>query len=613
MKLARRDILRIAIAAGAAPPQFLQGQPAMDWRNIKNGSLIPREGYSDQPYVVITRDGNWLCVLTTGKGIEGEPGQHIISTISSDQGRTWSKPVDIEPADGPEASWVMPLIVPSGRVYAFYAYNSTNLRLDEKSNNPHVGRRVDTLGEYALKYSDDNGRSWSAQRYFIPVRSMRLDRENAHEGKLRYFWGVGKPIVTRKGEAIFGFAKVGKWGDPGTMVTSQGAFMKSTNILTERDPKRLRWETLPEGDEGLRAPKGPVSDEANLVELRDGSLYCTYRTIDGYNCAAYSRDGGKTWTPPSYAAYTPGGRRIKHPRAANFVRKFGNGKFLLWYHNHGGEPVHQQKWQYYTSRNPGWISGGVEKNGFIHWAQPEILLYDDEPATRISYPDFIEDRGQYFITETMKTNARVHRIDNALLDGLWNQFEAKSVATRGLVLTLDRAQARSGVPVAVPSLPGLLEGGGFTIDFWVRFDELSEGQTILDTRQSGGKGISLKTSDRFTLTLTLNDGVHESGWDCDPGTHDGTLKVGIWQHVAFIVDGGPKLITVLVDGVLNDGGAVRQYGWGRFDRAMGDVNGEKPSVFAPKLFGQIGKLRIYNRYLRTSEAVGNWRAGREAL
>ena len=43
---------------------------------------------------------------------------------------------------------------------------------------------------------------------------------------------------------------------------------------------------------------------------------------------------------PAYAVYTPGGRRIKHPRAANFVRKFSNGKFLYWFHNHGGEPVH---------------------------------------------------------------------------------------------------------------------------------------------------------------------------------------------------------------------------------------------------------------------------------
>lgn len=611
MKLTRRQALGVLAAAGL-PAGLLHAQPSADWRNIKNGWTIPREGYSDQPYIVITRDGNWLCLLTTGAGVEGEPGQHIVSTISTDQGRTWSKLVDIEPASGPEASWVMPLTVPSGRVYAFYTYNASNLRLDDKSNSPGVGRRVDTLGEYAFKYSDDNGRTWSADRHFIPVRSMRIDKENAHGGKLRYFWGVGKPIQTSKGEAIFGFAKVGKWGNPGTMVTSQGAFLKSPNILTERDPKKLRWETLPEGEEGLRAPKGPVSDEANLVELSDGSLYCTYRTIDGYNCAAYSRNGGATWSPPAYATYTPGGRRIKHPRAANFVRKFSNGKFLLWYHNHGGEVVHQKKWEYYASRNPGWITGGVERDGYIHWAQPEILLFDDDPLTRISYPDFVEDRGEFFISETMKTFARVHPIDKSLLEGLWNQLEAKTVAAKGLVLSVDGKTQRAGEPIAIPQLPNLADGGGFTIEFWIRLSELSEGQTIIDTRGAGGKGISIKTSDRFTLTLTLNDGVVESAWDCDPGSHDGTLKAGIWQHVVFIVDGGPKLITVAVDGVLNDGGAARQYGWTRFDRAMGDVNGQKQTTFAPKLFGEIRRLRLYNRHLRTSEAAGNWRAGLDA-
>ena len=73
---------------------------------------------------MVTKDGNWLCVLTTGNGNEGAPHQHIISTISSDKGKTWSKPVEIEPSTGPEASWVMPLAVPGGRVYVFYTYNS---------------------------------------------------------------------------------------------------------------------------------------------------------------------------------------------------------------------------------------------------------------------------------------------------------------------------------------------------------------------------------------------------------------------------------------------------------------------------------------------------------
>jgi Concanavalin A-like lectin/glucanases superfamily/BNR repeat-like domain len=620
MQVTRREMLNMLAAAAAAegfaiePPMALAEQltspppqARSDWRNIVNGSQIPRENYSDQPYVVITKDGNWLCVLTTGNGNEGAPHQHIISTTSSDKGKTWSAPVDIEPSTGPEASWVMPLAVSSGRVYAFYTYNSTNLRLDTKSNSPTYAKRVDTLGQYAMKYSDDYGKTWSAERFDIPMRLMRIDRENAYGGQLLYFWGVGKPISTRHG-AMFGFAKVGKWGNPGGMVTSQGCVMHSPNILTETDPRKIQWNLYPDGDEGLHAPKGQVSDETNLVELSDGSLYATYRTIDGHNCAAYSRDAGRTWTPPAYATYTPEGQKIKHPRAANFVKKFSNGKYTLWFHNHGGESVLTGPWDYYNNRNPAWITGGVEKDGHIYWSQPEILLYDMDPKTKISYPDFVEDGGEFYVTETMKTFARVHLIDRPLLEGLWNQAEAKSVCKRGLALTATAEQLRGGANLTLPSLPSL-EQGGFTIDFWLRLRELSSGQTILDSRSPSGKGIAITMTDRYTLKLTLNDGTREASWDSDPGFHPGTLKVGAWQYVAFVVDGGPKIITVMVDGVLNDGGPVRDYGWGRFPVELQDVNGQATARVSTGLFGEIKLLRVYDKYLRTSELMGNWRAG----
>jgi hypothetical protein len=500
----------------------------------------------------------------------------------------------------------MPLKVPGGRVYVVYTYNASNLRVVPSGNSESTNRRVDTLGKYCFKYSDDGGRTWSRERFEIPMRKMRLDRENNTSGETLFFWGVGKPIAVGDG-AIFGFAKVGKWGTPGTMVRSQGAFLRSDNILHERDPARIRWELLPDGDEGLRAPKGPVSDEANLVALADGTLYATYRTIDGYPCHAYSRDGGHTWTPPAYATYTPGSRRIKHPRAANFVRKFANGKFIYWFHDHGGELFHAGAVNHYLGRNPAWLCGGVERDGSIHWSEPEILLYDDDPATRISYPDFIEDGGRYFATETQKSLARVHEIDRTLLEGLWTQAERRGVTRDGLALEVTGDPIAAGAAVDMPKLADLGSRRGFTIDLHVRFDELTDGQTILDTRDSSGKGIRLATSERSTLRLTLNDGRREASWDSDPGTGPGTLKVGTWQHVAVIVEGGPKILAFVVDGVLNDGGALREYGWGRFPRDLGEVNGIGRAPLAPTLLGQLRGFRLYDRALRVTEAVGNSR------
>ncbi len=233
--MTRRDFIAVTALVATARADASAG----DWRNIKTGNPIPKEGYVDQPYVVITNDGNWLCVLTTGSGVEGQPGQHVVSTISSDKGKTWTTLTDIEPVSGPEASWVMPLKIPSGRIYVFYTYNKDNLREVAGANSPGQARRVDTLGYYAYKYSDDNGRTWSKDRYYIPMRLMRIDRENLYGGKVLFFWGVGKPIIDR-GRVYFGFAKVGKWGNPGTMVESQGCFMRSRQYThrarSEQDP-----------------------------------------------------------------------------------------------------------------------------------------------------------------------------------------------------------------------------------------------------------------------------------------------------------------------------------------------------------------------------------------
>jgi len=591
----------------------------LDPRNITCGREIPSEGYCDQPYLVVLEDGTWLCVMTTGRGTEGEPGQHVISTRSADRGKTWSEPVDIEPADGPEASWAMPLLVPSGRVYVFYTYNSGNLRevkADEPPFEHGLCRRVDSLGAYAYKFSDDGGRSWSAGRWEIPMRKFDIDLANPYGGELLFFWGVGKPFI-HDGAAYVCASKVGGFGE-GFFTRSEGMLLRSDNLLTERDPSKHRWETLPEGQIGLRAPKGPIGEEHNATAMNDGSLYCTYRTTAGFSAHAYSRDGGRTWTRPEFMTYTPGGRRVKNPRAANFVRRFSNGKYVYWFHNHGGEGVFDgaDASAPYRSRNPAWLCGGVEKNGLIHWSQPEIVLYDDDPEARISYPDFIEDGGRYFITETQKDIARVHEIDSSLLEAMWNQANAGRIVRDGLALELSAHECNPPAEARMPVLGNLSERGGFTIDLRVVFNSLAPSQVLFDSRDDEGKGIALTLTDRGTVRITLVGGTRgkvggtrgcrlvESAWECD----DGLIRPGKTHQLTFIVDGGPKIITTVVDGVLCDGGEARQYGWGRFDARLSDVNGAPTAHVAPALDGALKSLRIYNRRLLTSEAVANFRA-----
>jgi hypothetical protein len=321
-----------------------------------------------------------------------------------------------------------------------------------------------------------------------------------------------------------------------------------------------------------------------------------YRTVTGHPCHAYSRDGGRTWTPTAYATYTPGGRLFKHPRACPRIWKAGNGKFLFWYHNHGGTD--------FSQRNPGWLAGGIERNGAIHWSQPEILLYDPDIEKRISYPDLIEENGRYWVTATQKEIARVHELDPALLEGLWQQGSVKTVSAQGLVLSLG-PDALQGGSADMPRLPNLREGRGFSIDLWLQMSDLSAGQLLLDARDKAGKGLMLTTTDTGAIQIDLSDGRTRAVWDCDPGILDLNQR----HHVVVTVDGGPKIITFLVDGVLCDGGTARQYGWGRFSDALGDVNGSGRLRIAPRFRGELEVLRIYDRYLRTSEAVAHHLAG----
>jgi hypothetical protein len=611
------------IATGAEQPKKSAAPAAIpDPRHISNGWNIPSEGYADQPYIVKTDDGAWLCVMTTGVGVEGAGGQHVVSMRSTDQGRTWEKIVSIEPADGPEASYAVLLKVPGGRIYAFYNHNTDRVT-EVKREDKGVYKRVDSCGHYVFKYSDDYGRSWSAKRYDVPLREFECDRNNTYGGKLRFFWNVGRPLILGDA-AIMVMHKVGAMGH-GFFAQSEGAFFKSRNILTERDPEKITFETLPDGDIGLRTPAGGgrVAEEQSIVKLSDGSLYCVYRTVDGWPTISYSRDGGHKWTPPAYKTYTPGGRRVKHPRAANFAWNCSNGKFLYWFHNHGGVFVGRMTADWggsgspYDDRNPAWLMAGREvdtpQGKCIAWSQPEILLYDDDPYIRMSYPDLVEDGGKFYVTETQKNVGRVHEIPKPLLDGLFNQWDNRRVATNGLSLNLPAGKPMPKT-APMPTLPGLnfrdnkrADHGckdartGFSLDLWLKAESFKTSLNLLDSRDPSGKGIQVVTTTTGGVRIILNDGRSECSWNSDKGL----LKPDTLHHVVITVDGGPKIITFVVDGILCDGGDERQFGWGRFSPNLRTPAG----TTVLKIGGAVQSLRIYNRALRTSEAVGNWRAG----
>ena len=157
----------------------------------------------------------------------------------------------------------------------------------------------------------------------------------------------------------------------------------------------------------------------------------------------------------------------------------------------------------------------------------------------------------------------------------------------------------------MPKSLDLRQGAGLSVDLWVRFKDLAPGQVLLDSRDAKGRGFCLATAHAGAVRLELNDGRASAAWECDAGV----LKRGKLHHVVAVVDARCRIITFVVDGVLCDGGEARPAGWGRYKTPLGDVRGSGRLLVAPSLRGQWKHLRLYGRYHRTSEAVGNYHAG----
>ena len=118
---------------------------------------------------------------------------------------------------------------------------------------------------------------------------------------------------------------------------------------------------------------------------------------------------------------------------------------------------------------------------------------------------------------------------------------------------------------------------------------------------SSGHGLALFMRSNASTNATLGT---------DPMC-SAALATGGAHFVSFTADGGPRVLTVLVDGKLCDGGGDRVRGWEWFSPAIASVRGERLRVFSG-LPGLV-VVRAYDRPLSTSEAVANWRAGPDAI
>lgn len=551
----------------------------LDDRVIEQGYTIYHSAYIDQPYILKLSANNWLCAFTKSDNKEGGVGTTIGISFSKDKGKTWSFSQVLEQPSGPSASYAIPYLTSFGRIYVFYGYNEDNITVSNSYSS-----RSDQVNKLCYKFSDDNGISWSGrQKLEIPVSA--IDLNNEWQGRHQMFWSICKP-VSANSEMYFAFTKIGNF----STFIGEGWIAKCANINTEPDASKLNWSFFPSSAKGIRTESmGYIQEEHNIVPLNNGNFYCVYRTAKGYPAESYSKDGCKTWDRPVYAKYD-NGYLIKNPRACTRVFKCANGKYLLWFHNNSTT--------WFGYRNPAWISGGIEKNGIIKWSQPEILLYSRDTSSKnsVSYPDLIEDSGDYYISETQKEQARIHKIQKGLIEDLWGQGEKKELIKNGLISHVTNFDSLNNTSFGT----GSANWNGFTIELAFNLNSLNN-QVILSTKNSSGNYAEVSVTDNGALALNLfrnNSSIYSF-------TANLNLKENKQNTVTIAMDDKSRIITIMLNGNLYDGGNADAFGWKRVPFNINYDIFNSP-FFTTNFAGRMKRVKVYNRYLSTSEQVSNY-------
>ncbi len=406
---------------------------------VINGRPGPR-WFNYQVQLCVTPRGTWIACWTQGAS-ESTSDQRVVAARSTDNGKTWSKELVIEPAAGGYhvPAWIVSYVVPrTGRIFMFYWYNVNGIPLRD-------------AGDIFFRCSDDDGLSWSERRRVGVPRTAMDDTDGDIHG-----WNFCQPRLLSTGQVLMTYTKIKRsslfpkewrlnarntWQpepgeDPATIPKNeQGGspnnwwtevfIIELTNIMTEPDPARLRFRFLPEGNEGLWVPY-PGTDrhfgqEGTLAELSGDRMLCVFRSRRGHPFYAVSTDRGAHWSKPDALRVCPGGAPFNQPCAPCPIIRLPDGRFIFLFHN--AEPQ-GDGWH---PRHPLWITvgredQGVEENAGLSFGKPNVIIYNDGKPDgpfkdhEIGYPAFYRIAGKYYIAYANKTcQIRINEVPESLL------------------------------------------------------------------------------------------------------------------------------------------------------------------------------------------------------
>ena len=155
--------------------------------------------------------------------------------------------------------------------------------------------------------------------------------------------------------------------------------------------------------------------------------------------------------------------------------------------------------------------------------------------------------------------------------------------------------AQPGATIPAPELPNLSTGAGTSL--LLNFPAGPAGTVLLDGRTNKGAGIAITIGKDQNVLLKFGDGKKSQTLKGDVNG----LKTGVDRHhLAVILDGGPGLASMVIDGRLQDGRKRHLRGVAWFDKAMTSVRGKNTW----QCHADVADVRVYNRFLLTTEAQG---------
>jgi hypothetical protein len=408
----------LAAAMVAAVAASAQPDPSTDWNRSKPDVTVylPKGGGHDDTdnehfLVFPAPGGNGLLALWTQSTVEGR-GNNRLMLARSDDGMKWSEPRRIRGstpgAKDPQASWGVPVVARTGRIYLFYTKQTPLTDLNPQG-----------CGAMGCCFSDDKGSTW-VDGTDIAMPRNRYDNPDPNVPRNWIIWQ--KPIRDKNGRWLAGYTQgtsksrlppeiARRWWQ----ADSRCQFIRFENLDEGPAPENLKITWLPDDQTGLEVPHPntgrSAASEPSVVLLPDGRLFTTMRNWTGAIWFSVSDDDGRTWRKPEAMRYQDGGEVVLQPLAPCPIYSLQDGRYLLLFHNNNGRvnSHDQQEVDWKTNhlnylRNPAFIALGEFRPGAHQpiWFSPPRQILDTggvvigpkNTAEIATYTSLTEWRGQ---------------------------------------------------------------------------------------------------------------------------------------------------------------------------------------------------------------------------